>query len=196
MYQKLVFLDVTPSIFQYGDRNSGPRLRNIRKRHKLKFVSKFSSPIPRRNNGGTCGQTLVSRTVSRKARRRKKIGTCVGFHSNSIHFTPQEKLWGRDESFYSNHGNKTRCERHKNVCEPKNLVTLTFGKYKNCSSNCGVHCPRGHPNKQTNKEDKRREYNTCYIHTVGPDVEYSICCLLGQTLIDARELEMFVNRMH
>lgn len=25
--------------------------------------------------------------------------TCVGFHSNSIHFTLQEKLWGRDESF-------------------------------------------------------------------------------------------------
>lgn len=29
-----------------------------------------------------------------------------------------------------------------------------------------------------------------------PDVEYSISCLLGQTLIDARELEMFVNRVH
>jgi hypothetical protein len=71
MYQKLIFLDMTPSVFQYGDRYSGPSLRNIRKRHKLKFISKFSSPLPRINNGGTCGQTLVTRTVFLgRARRR------------------------------------------------------------------------------------------------------------------------------
>jgi hypothetical protein len=94
---------MTQSIFQYGDRNPGPCLRNIHERFTLKFVSKFSSPLRRVKSSGTCGETLVSRTVFLgKTRHRKKKNwyfqrdTCVGFHFNSIYFTPQEKLWGRD----------------------------------------------------------------------------------------------------
>lgn len=94
--------------------------------------------------------THERRVVAKKKKKNWYVqkDTCVGFHSKSIHFA-QKKISGAvTRVFRGNHGNRTR-ERHKNDCEPKNLKTLTFGKNKNYSSNCGVHFSRGHPNIQT-----------------------------------------------
>jgi hypothetical protein len=101
MYQKFVFfLDMTQSIFQYGDRNSEPCLKSIHERLKLKFVSKFSSPLRRVKSGGACGQTLVSRSVflGNTPRRKKNLvhskGYLRGFSLQFYLFHPTRKTLG------------------------------------------------------------------------------------------------------
>jgi hypothetical protein len=64
-----------------------------------------------------------------------KSGTFKGIHawvSTPILFiSPHKKNSGAvTRVFHGNHGNKTRCERHKNVCEPKNLETLNLSNLR------------------------------------------------------------------